>query len=144
MTYDLCMFVIFTLYIFFFIVQYMHHSIKNKQANTRFLHFLLFYFFFLFDVYYTLTHLLYSIMSKSCVTWNVTNRYSFSILDNENISGEYEVFKGCSIDKTGYELDRVSKMIIDERTKLRRIETQKFQRTDEIVYARLGGGKKGE
>lgn len=122
----------------------MHHSIKNKQANTRFLHFLLFYFFFLFDVYYTLTHLLYSIMSKSCVTWNVTNQYSFSILDNENISGEYEVFKGCSIDKTGYELDRVSKMIIDERTKLRRIETQKFQRTDEIVYARLGGGKKGE
>lgn len=122
----------------------MHHSIKNKQANTHFLHFLLFYFFFLFDVYYTLTHLLYSIMSKSCVTWNVTNQYSFSILDNENISGEYEVFKVCSIDKTGYELDRVSKMIIDERTKLRRIETQKFQRTDEIVYARLGGGKKGE
>lgn len=131
--------------IFFFLL--FNICIIRLKINKLILVFYTFYysiFFFLFDVYYTLTHLLYSIMSKSCVTWNVTNQYSFSILDNENISGEYEVFKVCSIDKTGYELDRVSKMIIDERTKLRRIETQKFQRTDEIVYARLGGGKKGE
>lgn len=62
-------------------------------ANTRFPHFLLFYFFSLSDsrVYYTR-------LSKSCVT--VTQRMP-AINIHFRITKTGEIFEACSIDKTG-------------------------------------------